>query len=153
MQANAEFIENFAVKAAKLRELTKRNVWFKWSADHQRCFEELIEAFKKDTLLRYFDVSKKTYVKVDAHKTGLSAILCQGDSMDESKPVTVTSRSTSVSEKRYPQLDLEATSVDFGLRRFREYLVGSPEIRVVTNHKPLRSIFNGKRNGSIRSQE
>ena len=28
----------------------------------------------------------------------------------------------------YPQLDLEAMSLDFGLRSFRHYIVGSPEI-------------------------
>ena len=81
-------------------------------------------------------------MKVDSHQTGLSAILCKGDSMNKSKPVAVASRSMSVSEKRYPQFDLQSTSVDFCLRRFQEYLVGSPEeIQVVTDHKPLRSIF------------
>ena len=153
MQANSEFIERFAVKAAKLRELTKRNVWFKWTQEHQDCFDELVQSFKEDTLLRYFDLTKKTFVKVDAHKKGLSAILAQGDSLETSKPVAVASRCTSVGEKSYPQLDLEAMSVDFGLRRFREYLVGSPnEITIVTDHKPLLSIFNNSRRGSIRSQ-
>ena len=70
MQANYEFIERFSVKAAKLRELTKRNVWFKWTKEHQDCFDELIQSFKEDTLLRYFDLTKKTFVKVDAHKRG-----------------------------------------------------------------------------------
>ena len=153
MQANAEFIEKFAVRAAKLRELTHKNVWFKWTPEHQRCFEDLISAFRKDTMLRYFDVSKKTFIKVDAHKTGLSAMLCQGKSPEEAKPVALASRATSKSEKQYPQLDLEAASIDFGLRRFREYLVGSPEkIIVITDHKPLLSVFNGRRKGSIRSQ-
>ena len=61
---------------------------------------------------------------VDGHKTGLSAILAQGETRDSAKPVAIASRATNVSEKWYPQLDLEAASIDFGLRRFREYLVG-----------------------------
>ena len=73
--------------------------------------------------------------------------------MEDAKPVAIASRTTNQAEKHYPQLDLEASSVDFGLRRFREYLVGSPHIvKVVTDHKPLVRIFNKNRRGSIRSQ-
>ena len=114
-------------------------------------FRVLIESFKKDTLLRYFDVDKKTCVKVYAHQTGLAAILAQGTTEKEAKPVAIASRTKNNSEKQYPQLDLEASSVDFGLRRIRECLVGSPkEITIVTDHKPLLAVF--KRKGSIRSQ-
>ena len=41
-------------------------------------------------------------------------------------------------------------SIDFGLRRFREYCVGGDNITVVTDHKPLVPIFDDKRLGSIR---
>ena len=53
----------------------------------------------------------------------------------------------------YPLLDLEATAINYGLSRFRNYLVGSPQVNVVvTDHKPLCSIFNGTRKGSIRTE-
>ena len=94
-----------------------------------------------------------TFLFVDGHKTGLGAMLAQGTSISDAKPVAVASRSTNLAESKYPQLDLEAASVDFGLRRFREYLVGSPSIiKVVTDHKPLVPVFNGRRNGSLRTQ-
>ena len=80
-------------------------------------------------------------------------MLAQGNSISDAKPVAIASRSTSVAERNYSQLDIEAASFDFGLKRFREYLVGSPTIiKVVTDHKPLVPIFNGRRNGSIRTQ-
>ena len=41
-------------------------------------------------------------------------------------------------------------AIDFGLRRFREYCVGGKDINVVTDHKPLKPIFENKRLGSIR---
>ena len=153
MQANAEFICKFAKEAATLRELTKKNSRFLWKNEHETCFRRLIKLFKDDTLVRYFDCKKRTFVIVDGHRTGLSAILAQGDDIDSALPVAMASRATNSSEKRYPQLDLEAASVDFGLRRFREYLVGDPkEITIVTDHKPLLPVFNGKKKGSIRSQ-
>ena len=53
-------------------------------------------------------------------------------------------------EKNYTQLDLEAMAVDFALMIFRLYLVGAPnDTIIVTDHHPLLSVFNGKRNGSI----
>ena len=103
--------------------------------------------------MRYFDCELDTFLFVDGYKIGLGAMLAQGKSIADAKPVAVASRSTSLAEMAYPQLDLEAASLDFGLRRFREYLVGSPTIiKLVTDHKPLVPVFNGRRNGSIRTQ-
>lgn len=153
MQSNADFIPRFSKKAALLRQLTKKNVRFKWENEHEICFRELLASFKEDVLLRYFDPELQTFVFVDGHVTGLGAMLAQGNSIDNAKPVALASRTTSPAEQQYPPLDIEATSLDFGLRRFREYLVGSPAIiKVVTDHKPLKHIFNGKRKGSIRTQ-
>ena len=69
----------------------------------------------QDVLLRYFDMTKPTFLFVDAHITGLGATLAQGNSIRDAKPVAFASRTTSLAETRYPQLDLEAMSLDFGL--------------------------------------
>ena len=47
------------------------------------------------------------------------------------KPDTFASRTTHTAEPMYPQLDLEAMGLDFGLRSFRHYVVGLPEIITV----------------------
>lgn len=154
MQSNADFISNFSQKSATLRELTKGQIHFKWQNKHQQCFDDLIKEFKKDTLLRYFDMSKPIYVFSDAHISGLGAMLGQGDDLNSIKPVAFASRTTSKAESRYPQIDLEAMGLDFGLRRFRNYLVGAPNtVKLITDHKPLLPVFNGKRKGSIRSEK
>ena len=81
-------------------------------------------------------------------------MLSQGDDMRSAKPVAFASRTTNKAEANYPQIDLEAMGLDFALRRFRNYLVGAPEkVSLVTDHKPLISIFNGNRKGSIRSEK
>ena len=137
---------------AKLRELTKKSAKFNWKTEHQSCFEHLLERFKKETLLQYFDGRLQSYLFVDAHYTGLGSILAQGTTIDDARPVAIASRATSKAEKHYPQLDLEGLGVDFALRRFREYLVGSPSVvTVVTDHKPLVPIFNQNKRGSIRT--
>ena len=102
-------------------------------------------------LLHHFDPTKKTFIHVDAHINGLSATLLQGDSLLSAKTISFASRATTNVEKRYPQLDLEALAIDFGLRRFRHYIMGGPAIDVTTDHKPLVSIFSNTRIGSIRT--
>ena len=153
MQSNSDFIPNFAQLAAKLRELTKKNVRFVWNTEYQTAYEVLIARFKQNTLLQYFEMSTQTFLFTDAHQTGLGAMLAQGDSIENARPVAIASRTTNAAEQRYPQIDLEALAIDFALRRFRQYIVGSPtKIQVITDHQPLCSIFNGKRQGSIRTE-
>lgn len=153
MQSNSDFIPGFSKKAALLRELTKKDCRFFWSEKHESCFRSLVDSFREDVLLRYFDCSLPTFIVVDGHVSGLGAMLMQGNTLQDARPVAVASRTTSVSEKHCPQLDLEATSLDFGLRRFREYVVGSPHlVKVITDHKPLIPIFNERRKGSIRTE-
>ena len=153
MQSNSDFLPNFAKTSAPLRELTKSRVHFKWSANHQKCFDDLIAEFKEDMLLRYFDMAKPIFIFLDAHITGLGVTLAQGATIKSAKPVACASRTTNAAEARYSQLDLEAMALDFGCRRFRQYLVGAPSIvTLVTDHKPLCSIFNGNRKGSIRTE-
>ena len=153
LQSNSDFIPNFAQLAAKLRELTKKHARFVWNTEYQTAYEVLIARFKQNTLLQYFEMSTQTFLFTDAHQTGLGAMLAQGDSIENARSVAIASRTTNAAEQRYPQIDLEALAIDFALRRFRQYIVGSPtKIQVITDHQPLCSIFNGKRQGSIRTE-
>ena len=89
--------------------------------------------------------NKPTFILVDAHQTGIPPYSPKGK-------ISFASRATTDVERRYPQLDLEALAIDYGLRRFRFYLVGAPEVVIVTDHKPLEAIFKSSRTGSIRTE-
>ena len=146
-----DFIPDLAKKTKNIRKLLKKHARFEWTAACQSEFEALRREYRKDILMRHYDPNLKTWVVVDASKDGLSAMLVQGTE-EEKHTVAVASRTTSEVEGRYPQLDLEALAVDYGLRRFRFYLVGAPEVRVVTDHKPLIAIFKNIRRGSSRTE-
>ena len=151
LQANSEFIPQLSKETVHLRELTQQARRFKWNDKCQKEFERLRELLSDQALLNYFDTQLPTYIIVDAHRSGLSAILAQGESIEQAKMVSCASRATTPVERRYHQLDLEALAVDFGLRRFRQYIVGGPQTVVVTDHKPLVSIFRETRRGSVRT--
>ena len=149
---NADFIPKLALHTKHLRKLTLKHSRFRWTPDCQKEFDILKKLFMEDTLLRHFDPSQKTFIFVDAHRTDLSAILTQGKDIENTKPVAFASRATKDVERRYPQLDREALAIDFALRRYRNYLVGAPEPQIIiTDHKPLVSIFAHRRHGSVRS--
>ena len=70
MQSNVDFIPNFSFRSAELHKLTKSNGRFKWTAEHQKCFEELVDAFRKDDLVQYCDTGNplsflQTFTLVD----------------------------------------------------------------------------------------
>ena len=75
--------------------------------------------------------------------------LTQGDDLDSARWFVIASRTTSKAESRYPQLYLEATAIDFVLHRFRNYLVGAPQVLIITDHKLLFPISNSHWQGLI----
>ena len=100
MQANADFIPNFAQQAAILRAMTHKKAVVKWTKVHQQSFVSLVEAFKKDALLRYFDPELPTFLFVDAYKTGVGDMLAQGHTIKNARPIAVASRTTNAAEKK-----------------------------------------------------
>lgn len=62
----------------------------------------------------------------------------------QERPVAMSSRTLHSAERRYSQLDKEATSISFGIQKFHNYLAGR-SFTIVTDHKPLLGIFDPKK--------
>ena len=148
IQSNSEFLPNLSSQTANLRALTQKHKKFIWTAIHQTEFEN-IKQFHEDILNWYFVPHETTYLFVDAHCTGLGAVLAQRPSIEDCLPVAIASWATSKIEQCYPQLDLEGIAVDFVLCQFHQYLIGGPQVNVITDHKLLVSIFQNKQLGSL----
>ena len=142
---NGQFIPNLSAATANLRGLIKDNAVFQWSDAHEAEFRNLKSAFTKDILLRLYDTNLPTFIHVDAHYTGLSAMPAQGLSIESSKAVSAASQTIAKVEKNYSQPNLEATAVDFGLQQVRHILIGGPPVTVITDHQPLVSCWNSQR--------
>ena len=54
----------------------------------------IMDTFRSDTLLRHFDPEVNTFIYVDAHYSEISAILIQGETSDNSKPVAFATCTT-----------------------------------------------------------
>ncbi|GFW78351.1 uncharacterized protein K02A2.6 [Trichonephila clavipes] len=60
------------------------------------------------------------------------------------RPIAFASRTLSGSEKKYSQIDKEALSIVWAVRKFYLYLKGR-RFTLITDHKPLIAIFGSKR--------
>lgn len=73
---------------------------------------------------------------MEASPVGLGAILTQED-----KVVAYASRSLSVPESRYSQTEREALGIVWACEHFDMYLRGASHFQVITDHKPLTTIW------------
>ena len=100
IQSNKDFIPNLATRTEHMRQRLKKHFKFTWDEHCQREFDDLKESFTEATLLHHYDPSKPTFICVDAHRSGLSAILMQGNDRETSKPIAFASRTTTPAEKK-----------------------------------------------------
>ena len=101
IRSNGHFIPDLAAATANLRELTRDSNAFVWSKAHEIEFQNIKAAFTEDILLRHYDTNAPIFIFVDAHHTGISAILTQGNSIEATKAVAIAFRTTTDAEKNY----------------------------------------------------
>lgn len=139
----ARFIPNLATLAQPLRELTKTNVKWKWTATEQQALENIQEKLTSETTMAYYDQDSDTEIIVEANPVGLGAMLVQTP-QDPSKPpraISYASRALTSVEARYSQIEREALGIVWACTKFHLYLYGT-QFRVITDHKPLERLFN-----------
>jgi len=57
------------------------------------------------------------------------------------RPVAFASRTLSVAEKNYPQIEKEALSLIFGITKFHQFPYGC-QFMLITDHKPLTTLLS-----------
>ena len=139
-----EFTPELAAKSAPLRALLKKGVPFTWEVSEKSSFEELKSILTNYPTLRLFDVRRDTVLITDASCIfGIGYALCQIGDGGKLHLIRCGSRSLSPAETRYAPIELEATAIEWAIRRSKLYLLGC-SFTVRTDHKPLVGIFRRK---------
>ena len=129
------FIEGFSVVAAPLYQLLRKGVQFHWNEQQQIAFDELKLRLSSSPVLAS-PRSEGTYIlDSDASDYGLGVVLSQMQDGVE-RVLAFASRSLSSPERNYSITRKELLAVIFGLKRFRQYLIGRKFI-VRTDHSAL----------------
>ena len=128
------FIPNLSVLTDPLRQLLKKNIEWIWDAQHDKALQKIKDVLTKETVLRYFDPSVQSVLQVDASKAGLGVCLLQSD-----KPVVYRSRTLTMAEKNYSNIERELLAVVWACEALDRYIYGVHVI-IHSDHKPLEEI-------------
>ena len=129
----------------------KKDAEFVWTVEHDNAFKQLKSAISKDCLIQFYDTTKPLYIECDASKRGIGCVLLQPDDdvpqervndiPTNLRPVAYASKSLSVAEQNYANIERELLGVVFSLETFKHFTYGR-KTNIITDHKPLTALFN-----------
>ena len=138
-----KFLPNLSDITHPLNALLNKDVTWMWGPDQKTAVEKLKAGITSAPTLVYFDMNKPTVVCSDASSYGLGGVLYQQHG-SELKPVAFCSRTLTQAETRYAQIEKELLAIVYACSKFERYLTGLPEIKFITDHRPLVPLLNKK---------
>ena len=134
--SSAEFCSRFIkdLITRPLRQLPYDKAMWQWTQEEQLSFERLKAALSTKTTLGYFDPKKPTCIFADGSPIGLGAVLTQEEeSSKEVTPLHYSGCPLTPTQARYPQIDREALSVYWAVKRLHLFVYGK-EFKIITDH-------------------
>ena len=121
-----EFTPNLADKTKLLRDLLSKKKQWSWSHAQELAFDTVKQVLTdlESPILALFDPRRETTVLADASSYGLGAFLLQTQRNGERRPVAYVSRSMTLTETRYAQIQKEALALTWACECYSDYLVG-----------------------------
>ena len=136
-----KFLPNLSSLLAPLYQLLEKQKQWIWGPNQKKAFENAKQHLTSNCLLTHFDPEQEVVLSCDASPYGVGAVLSHTFSEDTEKPICFASRSLTAAERKYSQLDKEALSIMFGIKKFHDYLFGR-KFMIRSDHKPLQHLFN-----------
>jgi hypothetical protein len=133
-------VPHFAELTKPLTSLTKKEVPFIWTDEHQKTCETLKQILITELLLIYPDFSQPFIVACDASTKAVGAVLSQLRNGEE-RPIAFCSRQLNSAESKYSTTELELLAFLFATKQFRCYLYGR-RFTVYTDHRALKWLLN-----------
>jgi transposase InsO family protein len=140
------FIKNLSTRIEPLNRLRRTGVEWQFGKEEQDAFDGLKKALTSSAVVVPYDPSLPVKIDTDASPVGIGAVLSHVYPDGTEKPIEMASRSLSKAERNYAQIEKEALSLVWGIKKFHKY-VFARSFTLVTDHKPL--LFILKENKGI----
>ncbi|XP_057692513.1 uncharacterized protein K02A2.6-like [Corythoichthys intestinalis] len=134
------FIPNLASLLKPLHELLCKDVKWKWTTECNKAFRNAKTALISSEVLTHFNPSYPIQLACDASPYGVGAVISHVFPNGDERPIAFASRTLNKAESNYAQLEREALSIIFGVRKFHQYLYGR-KFTLLTDHRPLTTIL------------
>ena len=144
-QYYSRFIPNMSTLIEPLNKLRSVSVPWNFGKSEKRAFDALKKELSSDRVLALYDPELELKLDADASSVGIGAVLSQVDNAGVERPIEFISRTLSSAERNYSQIEKESLSIVWAVKRLHRYLFARP-FTLVTDHKPLESIFNPHKN-------
>ncbi|XP_061752438.1 uncharacterized protein LOC133550472 [Nerophis ophidion] len=134
------FVPQQSTILAPLYRLMKDKVKWRWGEAEQSAFGKCKELLTSDKVLVHYDPRLPLSLACDASAYGIGAVIQHTTLDGHEHPIAYASRTLSPAEKNYSQIEKEALSLVFGVKKFHQYLWGR-KFDLISDHKPLLALF------------
>ena len=107
-------------------------------------FQAAKNALQANSLLVHYDGLKPLILACAASPYGVGAVLSHIMPDGAERPVAYASRTLTLAEKNYSQLEKEGLAVVYGVKKFYDYLWGR-HFSIESDHQPLLHLFGESR--------
>ncbi|XP_048590103.1 uncharacterized protein K02A2.6-like [Nematostella vectensis] len=143
LQYYGKFLPNLSTLLHPLNNLLRDGVEWSWLPECEQAFTSAKELLQSAKVLTHYDVNLPIKLACDASPYGIGAVISHVMPGGEERPIAFASRTLTGSEKNYAQLEKEALSIIYGVKKFHQFLYGRRFI-LETDHKPLLTILGPK---------
>lgn len=143
LQYYARFLPNLSSVIHPLNALLSSYTPWKWTHECNEAFKAAKDQLVSAQVLAHYDANLPLCLACDASPYGVGAVLSHIMPDGEERPVAFASRTLTKSEQNYAQLEKEALSLIFGVKKFHPYIYGR-QFTLLTDHKPLVRILGPK---------
>ncbi|XP_058828591.1 uncharacterized protein K02A2.6-like [Topomyia yanbarensis] len=124
-----------------LNRLLRNNVPFQWSKSCEEAFRKVKQEMQSDSFLVHYNPELPLVLATDASPYGVGAVLSHVLPDGSERPIQYASQTLNETQRKYKQVDREAYSIVFGIRRFHQYLYGRKFV-LYTDNEPVKQIFS-----------
>ena len=129
------------ISAPLLTNLLKKAVQWNWSEERQESFEKIKETLTSTEVLAHYNPDVPLGLACDASGVGIGAVIYHKYEDGTERPIAYVSKTLSDAERNYSQIEREALSIIFGVKKFHQFLYGRT-FSLLTDHKPLITTFS-----------